>query len=151
MVNTLPASIGDTGDVGLTPESGRPPGEGNGNSLQYSCLGNPMDRGAWWATVHGGHKESAMTKHARPHARAHTHTHTHTHHVSGKMGYFFPASQGGIFLHSHRTKASILGAHALQTVLLKLSSLPCSRSSVSQPSLPLAHPFCAVRYKDCKR
>ena len=37
-------------------------GEGNGNSLQYSCLGNPMDRGAWWATVHGGHKESDITE-----------------------------------------------------------------------------------------
>ena len=44
------------GDVGLIPELGKSPGEGNGNSLQYSCLGNPMDRGAWRATVHGGHK-----------------------------------------------------------------------------------------------
>ena len=35
------------------PGSGRSPGEGNGNPLQYSCLGNPMDRGAWWAAVHG--------------------------------------------------------------------------------------------------
>ena len=41
------------GDVGLIPGSGRSPGEGNGNPLQYSCLENPMDRGAWWATVHG--------------------------------------------------------------------------------------------------
>ena len=40
-------------DLGSIPESGRSPGEGNGNSLQYSCLGNPMDGGAWWATVHG--------------------------------------------------------------------------------------------------
>ena len=40
------------GDVGLIPESGRSPGDGNGNLLQYSCLGNPMDRGAWKATVH---------------------------------------------------------------------------------------------------
>ena len=40
-------------DVGSTPGSGRSPGEGNGNPLQYSCLENPMDRGAWWATVHG--------------------------------------------------------------------------------------------------
>ena len=40
------------GDVGLIPGSGRSPGEGNGNALQYSCLGNSMDRGAWWATVH---------------------------------------------------------------------------------------------------
>ena len=41
------------GDVGLIPGSGRSPGEGNGNPLQYSCLENPMDRGVWWATVHG--------------------------------------------------------------------------------------------------
>ena len=40
-------------DPGLIPGSGRSPGEGNGNPLQYSCLGNPMDRGAWQATVHG--------------------------------------------------------------------------------------------------
>ena len=39
------------GDPGLIPGSGRSPGEGNGNPLQYSCLGNPMDREAWWATV----------------------------------------------------------------------------------------------------
>ena len=43
----------NAGDAGLIPGSGRSPGEGNGNSLQYSCLENPMDRGAWWATVHG--------------------------------------------------------------------------------------------------
>ena len=42
------------GDLGLIPGSGRSPGEGNGNPLQYSCLGNPMDRGAWRAPVHGG-------------------------------------------------------------------------------------------------
>ena len=41
------------GDVALIPGSGRSPGEGNGNPLQYSCLKNPMDRGAWQATVHG--------------------------------------------------------------------------------------------------
>ena len=43
----------NAGDVGLIPGSGRSPGEGNGNPLQYSCLENPMDRGAWWAAVHG--------------------------------------------------------------------------------------------------
>ena len=43
----------NTGDLGLTPGSGRPPGEGNGNLLQDSRLENPMDRGAWWAAVHG--------------------------------------------------------------------------------------------------
>ena len=41
------------GDLGLIPRLGRSPGKGNGNPLQYSCQGNPMDRGAWWATVHG--------------------------------------------------------------------------------------------------
>ena len=46
------ASVGDIRDLGLIPGLGRSPGEGNGNPLQYSCLGNPMDRGAWQATVH---------------------------------------------------------------------------------------------------
>ena len=41
------------GDLGLIPGLGRSPGGGHGNPLQYSCLENPMDRGAWWATVHG--------------------------------------------------------------------------------------------------
>ena len=43
----------NAGDLGLIPQLGRSPGEGNGNPLQYSCLENPMDRGAWHATVHG--------------------------------------------------------------------------------------------------
>ena len=49
------------GAAGLIPGSGRSPGEGNGNPLQYSCLENPMDRGDWWATVHGVAKESDTT------------------------------------------------------------------------------------------
>ena len=51
----------NAGDPGLTPGSGRSPGGGNGNPLQYSCLGNPMDRGAWRATVRGV-AESNMTE-----------------------------------------------------------------------------------------
>ena len=47
------ASACNAGALGLIPGSGRSPGEGNGNPLQYSCLENPMDRRAWWATVHG--------------------------------------------------------------------------------------------------
>ena len=47
------ASSSNTGDLGSIPGSGISPGEGNGNPLQYSCLENPMDGGAWWATVHG--------------------------------------------------------------------------------------------------
>ena len=53
----LPANAQDVDSV---PGSGRSPGEGNGNPLLYSCLGNPMDRGAWWATVHGIIKQSDM-------------------------------------------------------------------------------------------
>ena len=48
-VKNLPTNVGDVGSI---PESGRSPGEGNGNLLQYSCLGNPMDRGAWRAMAH---------------------------------------------------------------------------------------------------
>ena len=51
MVKNLPAYAGDIRDESLIPESGRSPGGGNGNPLQYSCLGNPKDRGAWWATA----------------------------------------------------------------------------------------------------
>jgi len=47
--------------MGSVPGLGRSPGEGNGNSLQYSCLKNSMDRGAWWATIHEATKESDMT------------------------------------------------------------------------------------------
>ena len=61
MVKDSPAIPGDTRDVGLIPGSGRSPEEGNGNPVQYSCLKNPMDRGAWWATIHGVTKESDKT------------------------------------------------------------------------------------------
>ena len=64
MVKTLLANEGDSGDMVLIPGSGRSPGEGNGILLQYSCLGNPMDRVAWWAIVHGVTKELDMTEHA---------------------------------------------------------------------------------------
>ena len=53
MVKNPAANAGDTRDMGLIPELGRSPGEGNGNPLQYSRLENPMDRGAWWAVVLG--------------------------------------------------------------------------------------------------
>ena len=58
VVKNPPANAGAVGSIS---GSGRSPGEGNGNPLQYSCLGNPMDRGAWQATVHGITKESNMT------------------------------------------------------------------------------------------
>ena len=52
MVKNSPANAGDVKDTGSIPGSGRFPGGGHGNPLQYSCLENPMDRGAWWAMVH---------------------------------------------------------------------------------------------------
>ena len=61
------------GDHGSIPRLGRSPGEGNSNPLQYSCLENSMDRGAWWATVHGVAKSQTQL------SDSHTHTHTHTH------------------------------------------------------------------------
>jgi len=53
VVKNLPNNAGEAGDMGSITGSGRPPGKGNGNPLQYSCLGNPMDRGVWRATVQG--------------------------------------------------------------------------------------------------
>ena len=52
-VKNLFANAGDSGDAGSIPGSERSPGGGNGNPPQYSCLENPIERGAWWATVHG--------------------------------------------------------------------------------------------------
>ena len=62
MVKNPSAKAGDVGDAGLIPGSGRFPGEGHGNSLQYSCLENPMDREAWWATVHRVAKSGTRLK-----------------------------------------------------------------------------------------
>ena len=58
VIKNLPTKAGDAGSI---PGSGRSPGEGNGNPLQYSCLENPMDRGPWRAAVHEVAKESDMT------------------------------------------------------------------------------------------
>ena len=61
MVKNLTANAGDIRDKGLTPGLGRSPEGGHGNTLQYSCLENLMDRGAWWAPVYGVTKELDMT------------------------------------------------------------------------------------------
>ena len=65
VVMSLPANVGDMDSL---PGSGRPPGEGAGNLLQYSCLGNPMDRGAWRATVHRFAKSWTQLKRLSVHA-----------------------------------------------------------------------------------
>ena len=59
VVRNLPAN---GGDVSLIPRWGKSPGEGDGNPVQYSCLGNPMDRGAWYTAIHEVAKESNMTQ-----------------------------------------------------------------------------------------
>ena len=70
VVKNLAANAGDLRDVGLIPGLGRSPGEGQGNPLQYSCLDNPMDRGAWRATVHGVRRvECNLSTKPPPHNR----------------------------------------------------------------------------------
>ena len=71
VVKNSPANAEDSGDAGSIPGSGRSPGEGNDNLLQYSCLENSMERGAWWATVHGVQKSWTQLS-------ACTHAHTHS-------------------------------------------------------------------------
>ena len=62
MIKNTPANAGDIRNIGWLLGSGRSPAGGHGNLLQYSCLENPMDRVAWWATVRGGSKVSDMTE-----------------------------------------------------------------------------------------
>ena len=65
MVKNSPANAGDSGDAALIPESGRSPAEGTGSLLQYSCLENPMDGGAWRATVAKSQRDTTepLTEH----------------------------------------------------------------------------------------
>ena len=72
-VKDLPDNARDSRDSALIPTSGRSPGGGHVNPLQYSCLENPVDRGAWWAIVHRV-AESDIAE-----VTWHTHIHTHTH------------------------------------------------------------------------
>ena len=72
MIKNLLANAGDLRNVGSIPGSGRSPGGGHGNPLEYSCLENPMDRGVWWATGHGVAKSWTQTeqlKHASTHSQ----------------------------------------------------------------------------------
>ena len=72
VVSNLLANAGDVREAASIPESGRSPGVGNGNPLQFSCLENPMDRGTWWATVLGV-AESDGTEPAHMYTLAHAH------------------------------------------------------------------------------
>ena len=89
LVNNMPANEGDTRDVGSTPGSGRSLGEGNDNPVQYYCLGNSMDRGAWQTAAH------VVTK---SETRLSVHTHTHTHrHTHTPLWYQVDVSQASSF------------------------------------------------------
>ena len=93
MLKNPPANAGDLKDMGLIPGSGRSPGGARGNPLQYSCLENPMDRGAWQAVVHRVTKSWILLKQLSTQRCVCTHTHTrvyiyikwthmHTHYIS---------------------------------------------------------------------
>ena len=81
-------------ELGLIPELGRSPGEGNGNPIQYSCLGNSMDRGAWWATLHGVTKSQTGLKRLSMDTCIHIMTHhfsiSNIHHLRIKIFVFRP-------------------------------------------------------------
>ena len=82
MVKNPPANAGDTGNAGLIPGSGRSLGVGNGHPLQYSCLENPMYRGAWRATDHRAAESDIieqLNKYIYIYIYIYIHTHTHTH------------------------------------------------------------------------
>ena len=68
VVKNPPATAGDIRDTGSIPRWRRSPGGGNGNSIQYSCLENPLDRGAWWSMVYGVTKSQPLLKRLRMHA-----------------------------------------------------------------------------------
>ena len=86
VVKNPSANAGDTRDACSIPGSRRSPREGHGNPLQYSCLENPMDRGAWWATVHGVTQSQTWLKRLSIHAHTHTHMHTGLSSVGGSLG-----------------------------------------------------------------
>ena len=92
------ASACIVGDLGLIPGSGRSPGEGNGNPLQYSYLENPMDRGAWWATVHGVSK-------SRTRLSNFTFTFTFISEFSKVTGYKINTQKSLAFLYANNEKS----------------------------------------------
>ena len=113
VVKNLPASAGDIRDVGSIPGSGRSPGERHGNPLQYSCLENPMDRGAWQAAVH------RVTK---SRTRLNDITRTHTCNLTSKH-------------QSDHTHFHLLGGHHCPVIWVNHS--PSFVESRDQPAFPI--------------
>ena len=113
------ASAYNLGDLGSIPGSGRSPGEGNGNPLQYSCLENPMGGGAWWATVHGVKKSRT---------RLSDFTHSLTHSLTHSQRGISSRSQS----HTTRTRRKLEAPWAGQDLLFASVVLPPAMSLKAQ-------------------
>ena len=119
VVKNLPANAGDAGDVRSIPGSGRSPGEGRGNPLQYACLGNPMDRSAWRAIILVGHKESDITEHSDKHSSVHITVAKYKYHMA-------PAkSEAGKPVRRHK----YLGRREFITIYIITSHIYCQAMS----------------------
>ena len=122
-VKNPPANTGDVRDESLIPGTGRSPGEGNGNPLQYFCLENPMDGGAWRAMVHRVAESWTCLKQLSTHTHTHTHTRiNHPHFLKGNQysqrecqhsyDYFLgPGYEGP------RIRKNSVGCHKLQRLI----------------------------------
>ena len=112
-------------------------GEGNANPLQYSCLGNPMDRGAWWATFHGvtkRHNGACTNTHTHTYTQTHTHTHIHAHTHTYTHTYTHKRTHIHTHKHTHTHIISwrdMAWGHASKTLELD----PGFTSSVTSESL----------------
>ena len=134
LVKNLPANAGDAGDVDLIPGSGRSPGEGNGNPLQYACLKNSIDRGAWQATVHG-------VSNTRTQLSKHPYTHTNDFicfclkHFNVSYYLLVPTHTSW---HSHTTYHTSVCMHTYTEVQLQLLSAIPKNYLPSQVLIPFA-------------
>ena len=124
MVKNLPVNAGDTGDVGLSPRSGKFLGKRNGNLVQCSCLENPMDRGAWQAIVHGvaqsqtGLTEQVSTHKHAPQCEACLQMLNHLHFSLGALGkHLLPLSSSQQEVYSPQDGDSSPGLDALRSQL----------------------------------
>ena len=127
VVKKLPAIAGDTRNPGSIPGLGRSPGEGNENTVQYSCLENHMDRRAWQTTVHRAAKSQTRLSTC---VRARIHTHTHTHTVSLQRRITFCCTAKSIrYMCIYSTCFFGFSSHLVQHKALSRSSLCYTVSS----------------------
>jgi len=128
LVNNMPANAGDSRDVGSTSGSGRSLGEGTDNPVQYYCVGNSMDRGAWQAAAHVVTKSKTwLSVHAYTHTNTNTHTHTHTPMVSNGC---FP----GQFILSHHHEDKGTDCEFLENTLQAVFAITTSMQPIQEDS-----------------